>query len=538
MSRKADSAASVRDNFQEFLLGMAGRFADVPYLKPQEAELRLLADSISRPFTLAVFGRMKTGKSSLINALIGEKLAITGVEEATATLNWISYGDKAQQQTIGVHWKDGRFESIPFSRLAEWSGKDQEVLDRVRETAFIQLYASAEYLKEIQIVDTPGTGSVAEEHEQAAREFLSPRASEDSEDEGRKADALLYVFPPVARERDEDALKEFEKTRLPGSDPYNSIGVLHKFDGLETDDIPAEAAKKAERMRDALKNTVSHVIPVSAPLAMVARHAPDSFLEGLLEQTQQPDACDILRKALKISDRWDADERRKEARTAYDLHWSSFKRFTYLLMEHSCGSVAEAREIALQASGILNLEKELDHRFFRRTALIKQRLIRVKAKSPVETGMMILNQRIQQHTTDHRHFHDLASKSTAGDQHHNWLQEKAAATEKDRSELEDFAVSADRTWLVEADRMNLMERDMALLEMLDHPQSFVEARDRESIEKLINPGSQNTESQPIPKEVLAALLSRYQPMLISPRQTREHVEHLIRRIQETRSTCS
>ncbi|MBN8461040.1 MAG: dynamin family protein [Verrucomicrobia bacterium] len=139
------SAASVRDDFQAFLIRMAAKLEPYPFLRNQEVELRQLADSLAKPFTLAVFGRMKTGKSSLINALVGKPLAITGVEEATATLNWISYGSPAQADTVLVHWKDGRVEPIAFERLSEdWSGKDADVLERVSQTSYLQLFADEE----------------------------------------------------------------------------------------------------------------------------------------------------------------------------------------------------------------------------------------------------------------------------------------------------------------------------------------------------------------------------------------------------------
>lgn len=527
------SAASVRDDFQAFLLRMAETFEPYTFLRNQEVELRQLSDSLSKPFTLAVFGRMKTGKSSLINALVHKPLAITGVEEATATLNWISYGSSAQAGTVLVHWKDGRVEPIAFERLMDWSGKDAKVLERVSQTAYLQLFADAERLKEVQIVDTPGTGSVADEHEQVAQQFLSPRAGMDSEEEGKRADALLYVFPPVARERDEDSLAEFRKTRLPGSDPYNSIGVLHKWDGLESDDIAAEAARKAERLRASLGDVVCDVIPVSAPLAMAARHAPDSFLESLLDHTSSLSSSDVLRKALRRDSRWDEDAGRKSARQSYPLPWVSFVRLVNLLMERSSGSANEARAAALEASGIERLEVELDRRFFRRAAIIKQRLTRVKATGPVQSGLMLLSRRIKEIETDHHHFKALASYSDAMDGHEEWLHDKAAAARKEAEDLCSYAVAADREWLVEKERMDLMERDLIFLEKIDKTPGFVEARDCDTIRKLLASATTREEDDRVSIEVLHALLERYLHFVNAPnKQTRDYFEHLIRRIQD------
>lgn len=529
----SQSAASVRDDFQAFLLRMAETFEPYTFLRNQEAELRQLSASLSKPFTLAVFGRMKTGKSSLINALVGKPLAITGVEEATATLNWISYGTAAQADTVLVHWKDGRVEPIAFERLMDWSGKAADVLERVSQTAYLQLFADAERLKEVQIVDTPGTGSVADEHEEVAQQFLSPRAGMDSEEEGKRADALLYVFPPVARERDEDSLIEFRKTRLPGSDPYNSIGVLHKWDGLESDDIAAEAARKAERLRASLSDVVCAVIPVSAPLAMVARAAPPAFLESLLDHTTSLGSLEELRKALRRDSRWDEDAGRKSTRQLYPLPWVSFVRLVNLLMERSIGSVTDARVASLEASGIERLEAELDRRFYRRAAIIKQRLTRVKATGPVRSGLMLLSRRISEIQADHVHFKELASVSAAMPRHEQWLQDKTSITRLESEELDAYAIAADREWLVEKERMDLMEQDLIFLEKMDKSPGFVEARDYETIHNLLAFSTSRKDDDRVSIEVLRALLGRYQHFINSPtKQTRDHFEHLIRRIQD------
>jgi GTPase SAR1 family protein len=407
-----------RHEFEDFLLRMAGVFQSFPELRDHEASLREIATSVISPFTLAVFGRMKTGKSSIINALVGRQLAITGVEEATATLNWISYGTNEQSESVIVHWKDGRVEPIPFSRISEWAGKDPKVLKRVRETEYLQMFADAETLRNINIVDTPGTGSAAYEHEEVAKQFLSPRAAEESEDEGRKADALLYVFPPVARASDEDSLGTYRQTRMPGSDPYNSIGVLHKWDGMEAEDLEAEAESKSARVAATLSDMVCEVIPVSAPLALAARNAPGPFFDALLELTCRESARDDLFKALKRDNRWDQDEGRKRIRESYPMPWVSFVRLVRLLIDRSCQSATGSRSACLDASGFARLEIALNERFFQRAALIKQRLTRVKAKRPIQLGLMKLNDRLESLVSDQEHLSDLIACATPQSRHH------------------------------------------------------------------------------------------------------------------------
>ena len=529
----AGSAKQTRDEFKAFLLQMAEAFAPFPSLRDQEQEIRTIAETVDSPFTLAVFGRMKTGKSSIINALVGRPLTITGVEEATATINWISYGDETQRDSAVVHWRDGHVEPIPLSRLSEWAGKDPEVLERVSNTAFLRLFANDESLRDIQIVDTPGTGSVAGEHEQVAKEFLSPRAATESEEQGGKADALLYVFPPVARATDQDSLAEFRKTRLPGSDPYNSIGVLHKWDGMEADDVAEEARRKAARLQATLQDVVSEVVPVSAPMALVARNAPDSFLEHLLALTADGSQAADLANALRRDNRWDRDEHRASIRRVYSIPWVSFVRIVQLLMNHSCASVADARAICLETSGFKQLESILDERFFKRAALIKQRLTRVKAQRPIELGLMKFNDQLDQLSSDVRHFSGLLKDTPDGSPHHAWLASKVESARSQHSEIEAYAEAADRQRLVEEHRMTLLENDLAFLEAMHHHPEWIEERDRECIRALLTlEGAGRLEETPS-RVVSEVLLVRYAPMMQSPdKEARRHFEHLIMRIQE------
>lgn len=508
-------------------------FNGLPALHKESYALGEIASTVDGPFTLAVFGRMKTGKSSIINALVGRNLAITGVEEATATVNWISHGDKAQEDSVLVHWKDGKTEPVPFVRISDWAGKSPEVLKRVADTAFLQLYADIPLLKNINIVDTPGTGSVADEHEETALEFLSPRAALDTEQEGRKADALLYVFPAVARASDQDLLSNFAQSRMPGSDPYNSLGVLHKWDGLAAGNVREEARNKARVLADHMRNIVSDVIPVSAPLAMAARSAPDAFFEGIVDLTSTAESRDVILKALRRDNRWDADEQRMRIRKSYPLPWVSFVRLVHLMIEHSCRSAAEARKVCLEESGFPELERTLDGRFFKRAALIKQRLTRVKAMHPIQDGIMGINARLRMLKDDQNHFAELLVRTPDSDRHHAWLSRKHREAAMDHERLEKEATALDQRWLTEKEAMRKAENDLAFLEAMDHHPGWIEERDRDSIRVILTVKGTDKGDQLPTRIVLESLIARYAPMMHSPvKSERDHFEHLLARIYE------
>ena len=55
-------------------------------------DVRPLTDRLDEPLRVAVAGRVKAGKSTVINALVGERLAPTDAGECTKIVTWYRYG--------------------------------------------------------------------------------------------------------------------------------------------------------------------------------------------------------------------------------------------------------------------------------------------------------------------------------------------------------------------------------------------------------------------------------------------------------------
>ncbi len=94
-------------------------------------------------FLLVVVGEFNAGKSAFINALLGEKILREGVTPTTTKVNILRYGENPETEIIS------------------------EILDRVT--------LNSDYLKEISIVDTPGTNAIVREHEEITSRFV-PRS--------------------------------------------------------------------------------------------------------------------------------------------------------------------------------------------------------------------------------------------------------------------------------------------------------------------------------------------------------------------------
>ncbi len=190
-----------------------------------------------------VAGEAKRGKSTLINALLGRGVLPSGVTPLTAVATTVRYGD---DQRAEARFRDGHDEKYPLTALADLVTERGNPGNR-RRIAGVTVYLPAPVLAGgVELVDTPGTGSVFEWDTRAAYEALE------------SMDAAVFVLtadPPVsASER--DLLR-----RVAGLS-VTTFAVLNKADHLDEPGL-AEAVEFTRRvLREAgLQDTV---YPMSA----------------------------------------------------------------------------------------------------------------------------------------------------------------------------------------------------------------------------------------------------------------------------------
>ena len=400
---------------------------NLPCLSVCEEALNDLARNTQRPFNIAVFGRMKTGKSSLINALIGTPLAITGTEEATATINLITYSDDPQMlDKFTVHWVGRPAETFPLSNLQrDWTGKSDEVKDRVRQTRYIQLYSNYTALKLHEVIDTPGTGSDVVEHENAAQNIINSFA-DFANHNGMHSDALIYVFPPVGRENDEDALRTFRSGCLPESTPYNSVGVLHKWDHIywENGGDFSDIKRKADSLKNAMQGMLSDVFPVSAPLASAAQQLSDLFYNKLRDLVTA--RGDELFRLLSRDEKWDRDEQCHVIRQLSEdlVPWPSFQIIVREFLTHKDFSNPMFRKHILDLSGLPAFRSYLDRNFFAMGAIIRQKQNIAKLEKIRQTAIDALDVEKKNATRESIYWDELYSQNNLNLKMRSWIANK------------------------------------------------------------------------------------------------------------------
>ena len=136
----------------------------------------LIDKKCDEPFTLVVLGDFKRGKSTIINALLGKKLAPVNAAPETYTINEISYGEIPSVEAVLLNG-----DRIPLT-VDEITREKIEPLMKAfpDKVDYLDIRDNAEILKEIRIVDTPGLSDLDDLDKQVTEYLIN-------------ADAIIYV---------------------------------------------------------------------------------------------------------------------------------------------------------------------------------------------------------------------------------------------------------------------------------------------------------------------------------------------------------
>ncbi|MEV7009014.1 dynamin family protein [Streptosporangium sp. NPDC051022] len=231
-------------------------------LRERVAQVRADLDA---PLRVAVAGAVSSGKSTLVNALLGLPVAPVDAGECTFVVTQYEYGEDDGRITIEL--TDGgvaHSRLLPGHRLPADLGVD---VARVRR---LRVALDLPSLRTVTIVDTPGMNTVTAANERAARNMLF-----GSEDEDDRAQAMIYVLRYVQK-FDDTTLSEFRGlTDACGMSCVNTLAVLGQVDRRGDEDDPWPTARRlAAKGYQDLRTSVFDVVPVIGLLAETARACP------------------------------------------------------------------------------------------------------------------------------------------------------------------------------------------------------------------------------------------------------------------------
>jgi len=230
--------------------------------RPFEPILRDAVDRLDAPLRVAIAGRVKAGKSTLLNALVGEELAPTDAGECTRIVTW--YRDGHTYQVLMEPTDGGPAVQVPFRR--DNGALEVDLGDRpAAQVARLLVDWPSQRLRNLTLIDTPGIASINTEVSERAVRFLAP-----GDERPTQADAVLYLLRHVHRE-DVRFLEAFHDDDVAHATPINAVAVLSRADEIGVCRLDAldsarriAASWRADRR---LRRLVQTIVPVAGLLA-------------------------------------------------------------------------------------------------------------------------------------------------------------------------------------------------------------------------------------------------------------------------------
>lgn len=202
----------------------------------QEAILQL--DEL---FLIVIVGEFNAGKSALVNALLGEKVLSEGATPTTTRVTLVKWGEQAAQQVVDENFTVYTY-PLPL-------------------------------LKELNIVDTPGTNAVIRHHELLTDEFI-PRSD-------------LVLFTTSADHPMTESERQFLERILAWGKKV--VFVLNKADIFEDETALREVRTFVLKHATAVLGDPPEFFPVSARLAQRAQSEPDQAMRESLRAASRLD---------------------------------------------------------------------------------------------------------------------------------------------------------------------------------------------------------------------------------------------------------
>lgn len=190
---------------------------------------------------VGIIGITSSGKSTLINAILGKKILSTAVAPSTNRMTSCFYGDK---DYIKIHFIDNSSKQLnDFSKIKHYT---DEIFNKnnERKVDFVEVYSSSFNLgKDIELIDSPGLDAYGlEEHQKLTLDIILPTV-----------DFCIYVTT-LKSNSDESSLEILNKI---SEYKYPLIVVQNMLDSVKAS---IDNKKSKEKVAEELKNRFIKII--------------------------------------------------------------------------------------------------------------------------------------------------------------------------------------------------------------------------------------------------------------------------------------
>lgn len=179
-----------------------------------ERELKELVFSLDKNVNIAIVGQFSSGKSSLLNLILGRDCLPTGVVPVTFKPTFLRY---AKEYFLRVEFEDGSDVITNVEELALYTDQRNEV----KQAKSLHIFAPVALLEKITLVDTPGLNANANDTLTTLSELKNIHGA-----------IWLSLIDNAGKKSEEDAIKA--NLELLGE---NSICVLNQKDKLNTEEL-------------------------------------------------------------------------------------------------------------------------------------------------------------------------------------------------------------------------------------------------------------------------------------------------------------
>ncbi|HEX5597730.1 MAG TPA: dynamin family protein [Micromonosporaceae bacterium] len=327
-------------------------------------------DRLDEPLRVAIAGRVKAGKSTLLNALVGERLAPTDAGECTRVITWYRDGHTYQ---VMAYPRSGAARQLRFVREENAIEVDLGDLN-TDDVAELVVTWPSRTLRTATLIDTPGIGSLSEQVSRRTWQMLA------ADEEPTPADAVIYLMRHL-HAHDLDFLRAFHDTEVSRPNPVNAIGVLSRADeiGVGRIDSMASARRIATRLATDpnVRRVVQTVVPVAGLLAESAVTLTETEVSQLRRIADLPvrEADGLLLSVGRFIDSMPELGLTSLEREALLGRLGIFGiRLASTLLRRGVATTATelAREL-LDRSGVTELQDVLGSLFFARREVLKSR---------------------------------------------------------------------------------------------------------------------------------------------------------------------
>jgi hypothetical protein len=359
MTGGVSSGRSLLDEVRTLLDRAVAEISD-PALRDR---LRQARRRIDEPLRVAIAGKIKAGKSTLLNALVGEELAATDAGECTRIVTWYADGPT---YAVTAHLRDGTAEPRPFNRVA---GAVRISLGRPADDVdHLEVRVPSARLRRHTLIDTPGIASLSTDVSLRTMAFLESEGERSS-----RTDAVIYLLRHM-HGSDVRFLESFHGDGLANGTPVNAVGVLSRADEIGGCRLDAMAAAARVAARYATDERLRRLCPVVVPVAGLLGAAGATLREqeyrALARVAAEP-LSEVV-ELLLTADRFAASEPARR-RLLDRLGLFGVRLSVHLIRQGTVADSADLARALTDHSGIDRLREVFAAQFVGRSEVLKAR---------------------------------------------------------------------------------------------------------------------------------------------------------------------